>query len=91
MFVDVIASEYVPVAATDEAGNVTSTQVLTTTAPMVPAWVPSAGWLFQLIVVSDHVTVTANTVPPTGLASVAYSRSFAPVAGEASPATVNRR
>jgi hypothetical protein len=44
--------------------------VLTTTAPIVPAWVPRAGLLFQLIVVSDHAAATGNTEPPTGLASV---------------------
>ena len=59
-----------PLVANVDAGSVTSTQLLTTTAPTVPAWVPSAGLLFQVIVVSDHVAVTANTVPPTGLASV---------------------
>jgi len=86
-----MASEYVPFAAKDEADKVTSTHVSTATAPTVPAWVPSGGLLFQLIVVSDHVAVTANTVPPTGLASVVYSRSFAPVGADVSPATVNRR
>lgn len=91
MFVDVIASEYEPLAVNDDAGKVTSTQLLRTTAPTVPAWAPRTGLLFQVIVVSDHVAVTANTVPPTGLASVVYSRSFAAVAGEVSPATVNRR
>ena len=70
MFVEVIANEYVPSAVNEEAGNVTSTHVLTTTAPIVPAWVPRAGLLFQLIVVSDHAAATGNTEPPTGLASV---------------------
>ena len=79
-----------PLAANDEAGSVTSTQVLTATAPTVPACVPTAGLLFHVIVVSDHVAVTANTVPPTGLASVVYSRSFAAVAADVRPATVNR-
>jgi len=90
-FVDVIANEYVPLALNVDAGSVTSTHVLRVTAPMVPACAPRAGLLFQVIAVSDHVAVTANTVPPTGLASVVYSRSFAAVAGELRPATVNRR
>ena len=65
-----IPKEYVPLAANDDAGSVTSTQLFTVTAPIVPACDPNAGLLFQVIVVSDHVAVTANTVPPTGLASV---------------------
>jgi hypothetical protein len=64
---------------------------LAVTGPIVDACVPSAGLLFHVIAVSDHVAVTANTVPPTGLASVVNKRSFAAVAGPPRPATVNRR
>ena len=57
MLVDVIANEYVPSAVNADAGSVTSTQLFTATAPIVPDCAPSAGLLFQVIVVSDQVAV----------------------------------
>jgi hypothetical protein len=90
VLVEVMASEYVPLAANDDAGSVTSTQRFAVTAPTVPASAPSAGLLFHVTVVSDQFAVTGKTFPPTTLASVVYRRRVAAVAGLVSPATVKR-
>ena len=51
----------------------------------------SAGALAQFSVDSPHPPASVYTLPPSGLASVTNSRSFAEVTVPESPLTVKRR
>src|SRR5262245_31465988 len=74
-----------------------SCHALRVTAPNEPAVAPSmAGWLFQVVAVSDQVVLlTSRTVPPTELPPPptlsTCSRNVTPVIGSLTPDTVKRR
>ena len=74
----------------------TSYQAFSPTEPIVPSVAPSmAGWLFQVVPVSDHdVLEIARNVPPAGLPElplIVRSRILALVTVPLTPETVNRR
>jgi hypothetical protein len=87
----VSAIEYVPLPGNADAGSTSSAHRFAVTAGKLPRTAPRAGLLFQVIVVSPHVAVTAETRPPSGLASVLNNRRRAAVEAPLSPVTVKRR